>query len=226
MSNENPAPASGQSATPPASPVTSEFNNTVGVRSLDGREMQALYDRLEKNGTPLEEVNAITKTQNVEVHKDTRTDIERKFDARDEANETPEGYLPSLNLSSILSAGAPFAAVAEIEQHAAAFAHALQLPKATAGETLRQMVGEAVRVNSLSPEAKAAHVARSQAVLSKALGGPQALDAAIKSVNDYVGKAGNSDFAKHVDMAFTDPQTFLTLYHAAQRQSFRASRNR
>jgi len=225
MSTENNAPASGQTATPPASPISSAFNNTVGHRSLDGREQQLLLDRLEKNGATLDEVNAITKTGDVEITEDTRTDVERKFDERDTAHATPDGYLPSMNLRSVVDANAPAGVITEVEQHAAAFAHALQLPKATAGETMRQMVGEAVRVNSLAPEAQAMHIAKSQAVLSKALGGPLALQDAIKVVNGYVEKAGG-DFAKHVDMAFTDPQTFLTLYHAAQRASFRASRQR
>lgn len=217
-------------ATPAPAPETTSadpaFNHTVGTRDLSGYERQALLDRLERNGTPLEAVNAITKAGEVEIREDTRTDVERKFDERNAAHETPEAYLPQINLTPSLSANAPSAAIAEVEQHAAAFAHALQLPKASAGETVRQMVSEAVRVNNMSPDAKAAHIAKSQAVLSKALGGPERLSAAIKDVQAYLDKAGNSDFAKLADPGLTDPGTFLTLYHAAQRATFRASRNR
>lgn len=223
------APATGQPSPLPASApaVSTALENTVGTRGLSGNERQALLDRLERNGTKLEEVNAIAAKNGIlPFEEDPRTDAERALDARGAPNETADGYLPSLNLREAFDASAAPAAIAEVEHHAAAFAHSLGLPKNTAGETMRRLTREAVRVNGLSPEHKAAHVAKSQAILVRALGGPAQLQEAIKTVSAYVEKAGNSDFAKHVDAGLTDPQSFLTIYHAAQRQAFRASRQR
>jgi hypothetical protein len=99
------------------SPLTA-FQNTVGTRSLEGSERQALLDRLEKNGTPLEKVNEITTAtkleEPIEIKPDARTDSERKFDAANPEPGDASGY--HLNLASVVSADAPMAAVQELEQ--------------------------------------------------------------------------------------------------------------
>ncbi len=210
---------------PSAAGVSSAFQNTVGTRSLADSEMQALYARLEANGTPIEEVNKIIAAQGgAELAEDDRDDAERRFDEKYQAGETADQY--SIHLRGL---DAPAKVAEEITGHAQAFAVALELPRSQANELMGQMVSTAIENAKLAqsnPDALARQIDSSRAVLAKALGGPAQLQAAIQTVQDMMNAAApNADFAAKIDAAFTDPQVFLSLYHHAQRITFRARRD-
>ena len=223
MSDNSNQPADGGNE-PLAAGVSSAFQNTVGTRSLADSEMQALYARLEANGTPIEEVNKIIAAQGgAQLAEDDRTPEEVKFDQRYEAGEAGDYKIHLRGIE------APEQVQAEITGHAQAFAAALELPKAEANELMGQMVSTAIENAKLAqsnPDALAAQIERSRAVLAKALGGPAQLQAAIANVQTLLNEAGvNADFAAKIDAALTDPQVFLSLYHHAQRITFRARRD-
>ena len=92
-----------------------------------------------------------------------------------------------------------------------------------------QMVSTAIENAKLAqsnPDALAAQIERSRAVLSKALGGPAQLQAAIQTVQDLLTAAApNESFTKSIDASLTDPSVFLSLYHHAQRLGWRAQRD-
>ena len=205
--------------------VASAFHNTVGTRSLADSEMQALYARLEANGTPIEEVNKIIAAQGgAELAEDDRDDAERRFDEKYQAGETADQY--SIHLRGI---DAPEKVQDEIRSHAQAFAHALELPKAGANELMGQMVSTAIETAKLAqsnPDALAAQIERSRAILIRALGGPAKLEAAIADLQTLLNEAGvNADFAAKIDAALTDPQVFLALHQHIERITFRARRD-
>lgn len=230
MSEQTTAPVSGQPSPSPANAapetVSSAFNNMVGHRNLNSHENAALLARLEKNGTTLEQVNEIAKAHGVEIREDERTDAERAWDALHPVPDSAEGY--HLNLASAVPAAAlgDQKTIAELESHAGQFAHALQMPQAAAGEFFRDVIRAGNELARMPDAEAAAYKQREAGILTRALGGPDKLEAAMQQVSELLAQAGNPELVKAMAPGLNSAHAFLSLLHHAQRLSQRASRQR
>ena len=218
-------PAAAPEATVQETPAqVAERNSIVGHRNLSSHENAALLERLEKNGTPLEQVNAITRKYGTEITEDHRTDYERAYDAANPVAETPEGY--NINVVPALphSALSNDKAVAELAQHANAFSHALEIPKAQAGELFRDLLKASNDLAAMKPEQAAAWKEREANLLARALGGVDKLEAAMKTVSDLLARANNPELVLAMAPALNSSIIFMRFLHHAQLRNQRAAR--
>jgi hypothetical protein len=203
------------------SPLT-QFHNTVGARSLEGSERQALLDRLEKNGTPLEEVNKITTgttlEEPIEIKPDARTPEQRKFDAANPVPNDPSAY--HLNLASVVPANAPMVAVQELEQHAGQFAIAVGLTQPAAADLMRDVMRYSNEQAGMSAEQRDAWQAREVVIMTRAMGGPEKLEAALVPVRELLAKA-DPGFIAHMAPALNSSAVAMQLIHHAQLLAWR-----
>jgi hypothetical protein len=201
-----------------------ERNSIVGHRNLSSHENAALLARLEKNGTTLEQVNEITRKHGIEIAEDNRTDYERSHDERYPAGATPQEYninlVPGLPVNAL---GDP-KAIAELTQHANAFSHALEIPKEQAGELFRDILRASNKLAAMEPAEADAHNIRQAALLARALGGVEKLEAAAQMVGKFLERANNPALVAAMAPAFNDSLIFMRLLHHVQLLQQRAAR--